>query len=135
MNRKMSRKQFIESHGATCRNWTWSWSFINEKDKTIIFVAWDRRTQGNTCHIFSEGWQTNEKGRKLPGYEQSREHIRLIEEKRYQLKTFPQIYSDAYKNKDGIGPAKIEGFIPELTVKSLKRVGSEWYASDIDAKA
>ncbi|MBZ6758337.1 HNH endonuclease, partial [Klebsiella grimontii] len=25
----MNRKQFIQSRGATCRNWTWSWSFIN----------------------------------------------------------------------------------------------------------
>ncbi|MDU1358416.1 MAG: HNH endonuclease, partial [Enterobacter sp.] len=24
----MNRKQFIQSRGATCRNWTWSWSFI-----------------------------------------------------------------------------------------------------------
>ena len=135
MSRKMSRKQFIESHGATCRHWQWSWSFINKKDKTIIFGAWDRMTEGNRCRIFSEGWQTNEKGRKLPGYEQSREHIRLIEEKGYQLKTFTQIYSDANKDKDGIGPAKIGGIIPKLTVKSLKREGSEWYASDIATKA
>ncbi len=31
----MNRKQFIESQGATCKNWTWSWSFVNEKEKTI----------------------------------------------------------------------------------------------------
>ena len=99
----MSRQQFIESHGATCRNFRWSWSFINKKDKTIISGTWDRWDRGNKCLIFSEDWQTNEKGRKLPGYKQSREHIRLIEEEGYQLKTFPQIYSDANKNKDGIG--------------------------------
>ena len=43
--------------------------------------------------------------------------------------TFPMVYSDA--NIDGgIGPAKIEGFTPKLTSKSLIRVGPCWYASD-----
>ena len=126
----MNRKQFIESQGATCRNWTWSWSFINEKDKVIIFGAWDQYTDGNTSLILSEDWETNDKGRKKSGYEQSREHIRLIEEEGYQLKTFPIIYSDANKDEEGLGPAKLEDFIPELTLKSLKKVGNGWYASD-----
>ena len=124
------RKQFIESVGGTCRNWTWSWSFINEQDKVIIFGAWDRHTEGNTSLILAESWKTNQRGRKQPAYEQSREHIRLIEEKGYQLKTFPIIYSDANKDENGIGPSKIKGFTPELTIKSLKKVGSNWYASD-----
>ena len=54
----------------------------------------------------------------------------MIEEKGYQLKTFPIIYSNALKDENGIGPSKIEGFTPELTTKSLKKVGSNWYASD-----
>lgn len=126
----MNRKQFIESHGATCRNWTWSWSFVNEKDKVIIFGAWDRRTTGNTSLILSEDWHISRRGRKQPAYEQSREHIRLIEEEGYQLKTFQMVYSDANQDENGIGPAKIERFVPELIIKSLKRVGSNWYASD-----
>lgn len=127
----MNRKQFIESHGATCRNWTWSWSFINKKDKTIIFGAWDHIPKvNNACLILSESWQTSEKGRKQSGYDQSREHIRLIEEEGYQLKTFSLIHSDSNKDEYGNGPAKIERFIAELTVKFLKRVGSDWYASD-----
>lgn len=126
----MNRKQFIESQGATCRNWTWSWSFINEREKVIIFGAWDLHTDGNTSLILSEDWQFSRKGRKQPAYDQSREHIRLIEEEGYQLKTFPMKYSDANKDEDGVGPAKIEGFEPKLTSKSLKRVGGSWYASD-----
>ena len=126
----MSRKQFIESQGATCRNWTWSWSFINEKDKVIIFGEWNGRPEGNTSEIFSEDWRLTQKGNKQAGYDQSREHIRLIEEDGYQLKTFPMIYSDANKDEEGIGPAKIEDFVRELTTKSLKRVGGSWYASD-----
>ena len=42
----MNRKQFIQSKGATCVNWNWSWSFINEEDRVIIFGAWDRLTEG-----------------------------------------------------------------------------------------
>lgn len=126
----MNRKQFIESQGATCHNWTWSWSFINEKEKIIIFGAWDRYTEGNIALILSESWQTSSKGNKSAGYRQSREHIRLIEEEGYQLKIFPITYSDSNKDENGIGPAKIKGFSPELTEKSLKRVGDSWYASD-----
>lgn len=126
----MNRKQFIESQGATCRNWTWSWSFINEKKKVIIFGAWDIHTEGNTSLILSEDWQFSKRGRKQPAYEQSREHIRLVEEEGYELRTFPIKYSDANKDEDGVGPAKIEGFDPVLTAKSLKKVGRSWYASD-----
>ena len=125
----MNRKQFIESQGATCLNWNWSWSFINEKDKVIIFGAWDLHTKGNTSLILSEDWETSRRGRKQSGYSQSREHIRLIEEEGYQLKTFPMQYSSA-NEEDGSGPAKIEGFTPALTSKSLKKVGNSWYASD-----
>jgi 5-methylcytosine-specific restriction protein A len=35
----MRRKTFIESQGATCQNWQWSWSFINAKEKFIIFAG------------------------------------------------------------------------------------------------
>ena len=53
----MSRKKFIESQGATCKNWTWSWSFINEAKKFIIFGAWDVYDEGNMTLIFSEDWK------------------------------------------------------------------------------
>lgn len=126
----MSRKKFIESQGATCDNWTWSWSFINKKEKVIIFGAWDLHTDGNTSRIFNEDWKVNRKGKKQAGYTQSREHIRLIEEEGYKLKTFPMKYSDVNRDEDGVGPAKIDGFTPELTSKHLKRVSNSWYASD-----
>ena len=103
---------------------------VNEAKKLIIFGAWDRHTEGNMTLIFSEGWSSSSKGRKPAAYDQSREHIRLIEEEGYKLMTFPMKYSDANKDEDGIGPAKIEGFEPKLTEKSLKRVGGNWYASD-----
>jgi 5-methylcytosine-specific restriction enzyme A len=125
----MNRKQFIESHGATCRNWTWSWSFINEKERFIIFGAWDVNQSGTKSLILSEEWQTSRRGLKNAAYAQSREHIRLVEEEGYRLMTFPMTYSNA-KEEGGVGPATIGGFTPVLTQRSLIRVGGNWYASD-----
>lgn len=130
MSINMSRKQFIESHGATCRNWNWSWSFVNENEKFVIFGAWDEYRDGNRSLIFSEKWQRNLRGRKKAGYKQSREHIRLVEEEGYQLKTFPMTQSESSKDKTEGGPAQIASFERRLTNKSLKRVGDNWYASD-----
>jgi 5-methylcytosine-specific restriction protein A len=39
-------------------------------------------------------------------------------------------YSDANKDGDGVGPAKIDGFVPKLDLKSLIKVGKNWYSSD-----
>jgi len=125
-----SRKQFILSQGATCKNWTWSWSFVNHKKKTVIFGAWDIHTTGNMSLIFSESWAISSKGRKLPAFDESREHIRLIETEGYILKTFSMKYSDINKDENGIGPATIAGFTPKLQRKYLRRVSESWYASD-----
>lgn len=124
-----NRKQFIESQGATCRNWMWSWSFINEAERTVIFGAWDTYQTGNRTLILSEDWEISRRGRKQPGYGQSREHIRLVEEEGYTLKTFPMIYSEVEEEGD-VGPARIEGFVPDLATRSLVRVGNGWYACD-----
>jgi 5-methylcytosine-specific restriction enzyme A len=126
----ISRKEFIESQGATCKNWTWSWSFVNHREKVVIFGAWDRYTKGSMALILSEDWSINSNGKKRPGFNQSREHIRLIEEQGYTLKTFPMKYSDANKDENDIGPAKIGDFTPRLDKKNLERVGKNWYASD-----
>lgn len=129
----MSRKKFIESHGATCSNWNWSWSFVNHPKKFIIFGAWDVfADSGRGDMIFDDAWKTNYKGKKPPGYQQSREHIRLIEEEGYELFTFPMKYSEARKDGDGEGPGKIAGFEPTLHKKSLLRSGDKWYATDTE---
>lgn len=126
----LSRKQFVESQGATCKNWTWSWSFVNHKEKIVVFGAWDIYTEDSMAKIFSVEWKTSSNGRKAPGFDQSLEHIRLIEEKGYKLKTFAMKYSDARVDENEIGPAKIESFTPKLESRNLKRVGDNWYASD-----
>lgn len=128
----MNRRQFIESNGATCKNWQWSWSFINKLERFIIFGAWDSDTKGKTTRIFSEEWATP-RGHKQAGYDQSREHIRLIEEEGYRLKTFPMMRAD---NGDDDGRTKrprIKGFISALTERKLTRVGPNWYAGDFEA--
>ncbi len=126
----LSRKKFIESQGATCANWTWSWSFVNMKEKFVIFGAWDIHTRGNTSLILGEEWGINSRGRKPPAYDQAIEHIRLVEEEGYQLKTFAMKMSNANKDEEGIGPSKIESFEPKIINKFLKRIGNDWYASD-----
>jgi len=126
----MSRKKFIESVGATCKNWQWSWSFINETKRFIVFGAWDRNTEGQKTLIFSDDWKLNAHGKQNQGYEQSRKHITMIEEDGFKLMTFPMKYSDARKGEDGTGPAKIAGFTPALSEQFLKKIGNSWYADD-----
>ncbi|MDP1678634.1 MAG: HNH endonuclease [Candidatus Nitrotoga sp.] len=127
---KRSRKQFILEQGATCDNWFWSWSFVNLRDKVIIFGAWDTNLQGGKCLILGKNWETRPDGRKSNGYPQSFRHIGLIKDKGYKLKTFPLIYSDANKDALGQGPAKIDGFIEDLQLKVLQELSDGWYACD-----
>ncbi len=129
----MSRKSFIRSHNATCQNWIWSWSFIDAANKIIIFGEWDKLTRYvGTPPLFSEDWEKRG-NKKQSGYKQSREHIRLIEQEDYTLKTYPLIFSDAYHDRSGDGPAKIGRFTPELTEKLLRKEGRNWYADDKQA--
>jgi 5-methylcytosine-specific restriction protein A len=128
-----SRKAFVESYGATCRNWTWSWSFVNDARRLVIFGAWDMHTSGNRSLILDEAWAQSPAGKRNAGYSQSREHVRLIEEDGYTLYTFPMKHSSELRDANGVGPARIAGFTPELTRRTLVRVGTKWYASDDQA--
>ncbi|MCC6456910.1 MAG: hypothetical protein IT328_18280 [Caldilineaceae bacterium] len=125
----MSRKKFIESHGATCRNWTWSWSFVNPKEKFVIFGAWNRHTTRDKALILDEEWERSAKGLRQPGYAQALEHIRLVESGGYSLKIFRMLYSDELKAEDKQAPAKIRGFVPKLETKQLVKEGSKWFAA------
>ena len=123
----MSRKEFIESQGATCDNWRNAWSFIKKKDKIIIFGMWIE----NDSMILSESWQQS-KGRNLPAYTQAIRHIRLIEEEGYTLQTFLQ---KNRRSKHEPGPSGIGSINPKLTIKKLiKRKDAngviEWFAID-----
>ena len=85
----MSRRNFIESLGATCRNWTWSWAFVNHSERAVIFGAWDTETEGGTVVILDENWERSSKGRRQSAYPEALEYVGLIEAQGYSLKTFP----------------------------------------------
>lgn len=123
----MSRKQFVLRNGATCDNWNWSWSFINRRQRFIIFGLWDNYIE-EVGKIFSEDWKINAKGHKSKGYRQSREHIRLIEEEGYRLMTFPMQAREETWQDDVI--PKLKSFTPQLSERTLKRVGNVCYAID-----
>ena len=57
----MGRKKFIESFGATCDNWTWSWSFVNEKEKFVIFGVRDVHIDIDKALILGEDWSISPK--------------------------------------------------------------------------
>jgi len=132
---KRSRKKFILEQGATCNNWNWSWSFVNHAEKTVIFGAWDIHLNSGKCLILSTRWERNFEGKKSKGYSQSLDHIKLVQDEGYALKTFPQIYSEKNKNEAGFGPAKMDGFLEDLKLKTLERISDGWYACDLDSEA
>lgn len=127
----MTRKQFIELHGATCDNWTWSWSFVNHKDRIVIFGAWEHRRAGTATMILDEAWRLSDAGKKQAAYPQSREHIRLVEEKGYALETFRMVSSDELKDEQGLGPSKIADFDEKLTPRTLKKISGQWFAIEM----
>ena len=128
--RKQSRRAFIKSLGATCQNWQWSWSFVNHNERFVVFGAWDIHTAGRHSLILSGKWRAKNTGRKNPGYAQSREHIRLVAEDGYALKTFPMKWGGPSKDDSGDGPAKIDGFDTILSARGLFQLGDDWYATD-----
>jgi 5-methylcytosine-specific restriction protein A len=82
----LNRKQYIQSRGATCRNWTWSWSFINHDELQVIFGAWDTEREKERVVILRQEWEYSSRDKKPPGYTQAIEHIGILQG--YELFTF-----------------------------------------------
>lgn len=123
----MNRKQFIQSHGATCSNWTWSWSFVNHDKKMVIFGAWDVQKEQERSVILRERWKTkvvDGRTRKNLGYIQAIEHIQLIAEG-YDLFTFDM---EQGRNDEDRDVAVIKRFTPKLEKRYLRKEGTVWYA-------
>ncbi|WP_407907624.1 hypothetical protein [Escherichia coli] len=72
----MNRKQFIQSQGATCKNWKWSWSVISHDRQIVIIGAWDSEREQGRAVILREEWEFSAKNKRLPGYRQAIEHFR-----------------------------------------------------------
>ncbi|MBV6817301.1 HNH endonuclease [Rahnella sp. PD12R] len=125
----MSRTDFIKSLGAGCKNWAWSWSFIDEVNKKIIFGAWEdlKSVDEKKVLILSDDWNENENGSSKLGYIQAREHLNKVMLEGYQLYTFSQ---KRRKGVDEAKAAKIESFIPTIELKYLVREGNGWYATE-----
>lgn len=120
----MNRKQFIQHCGATCQNWTWSWSFINHDEQRVIFGAWDTEREKERAVILREEWAYNHRNKKQPGYTQAIEHIRYILEG-YELFTFNMIHAP---NPDNPDIAVIKDFERHLNHRFLRKEGTVWYA-------
>lgn len=122
--KKMSRKQFITLHGGECANWQWSWSFVNHKQKFVIFGLWNYHENDELGTILNKDWQFREGGKKINGYGQALEHINLIRDNAYKLFTFPMTSKEE-------GSVKIDNFVPELNEKQLITSGKNWYAANL----
>ena len=122
-----SRKQFIESMGATCSNWNWSWSFVNANQKKIIFGLWQDLIEGNRGLIFSEDWKIRN-GKRRPSWPESRENLRLVEEEGYSLHVFTMINDPDAESEFEDGPRKIGAILNDVAQAQLVRKGGDWYA-------
>lgn len=131
----MSRKEFIQKNGATCKNWVWSWAFINKIDKIVIFGEWDKNyeQEKDRTVLLDETRHTGNKKKDNYGYKEALGYIRLVYNENYKLFTFPMIHSNT-KN-DGSGHSEIKKFIPILTEKVLSYENGKWYASNVERLA
>lgn len=130
----MTRKAFIESHGATCSNWTWSWSFVNHEQRFVIFGAWEQYRETHGHKIFSHDWETSHvSNMRNPANSQSLEHIRLVEQEGYALKTFPMIMKTSPPTNGARNPRKSTTSFPASRVANWLGLGQiSSYAEGIE---
>lgn len=124
-NKKVVRKTFIESTGATCKNWQWSWSFINHERKEVLFGVSYEHEIGEQQLILSPEWQLNKLERPNNGYGQALEHITYIESNGYRLRTYRQ---SEVRHNPITGAVKIAFIDPFLEDRLLLKKGDGWYA-------
>jgi 5-methylcytosine-specific restriction protein A len=128
----LSRKKFIQSHGADCLNWTWSWSFVNHDARFVVFGLWQDKLGKHLGLILHPDWEYLA-GRKQPGYGQAIEHIRLVQEQGYTLRTFAMQGTPRYPDKGELSPSAIAEFTPKLTEGRLVSLSDGWYVSPLIA--
>lgn len=120
-----TRKAFIEANGGSCRNWRWSWSFVNHKARRVFFGAWDEHTTSEGQVILARDWRVHN-GRVQPAFAESLEHVSLIRSG-YELWTFP-MHRQSAEN----GTSVIKSFTPRLTRKRLVADNDRCLAVDLD---
>ena len=105
---------------------------MDHAQKLIIFGAWDIYEESYRCKIFEPSWQVKNNGKKNSGFKQSLQHIKLIENDNYSLKTFRIFHTEG---NPITGTAKIKGFISEVVDRVLVKDGNSWYAYVTAARA
>jgi len=124
----MSRKKFMEAHGASNSNDRHGWGFVNHKNKVVIFGAWDINTQIDRSLILAMDWERNDLGRKQNAFGESLEYVKLVENEGYQLQTFPIIVDTNFDDGQGAGKAKIKTYVEELSDMKLEIINGDYYA-------
>lgn len=93
---------------------------------------WQDDQKGKVGPILLKAWEISPKGRRKSGYGQAYEHIRLIENEGYRLRTFPMMGVPRYPNEGELSPAAIAEFTPELADARLVALPDGWYAASFD---
>lgn len=121
----MSRNKFAERYGAFGNNVNWNWSWINEKERFVIFGASTVHEAGDVQLILSKDWEKSLKGRKHSGYSQAIRHLERITNDSFKLFTFRQVESDPDPET---GNVKMTSFEEELEERSLRVSDGKWFA-------
>jgi len=118
-----TRQSYLEGLGFECKNWQWSWSFVNHKDRIVAFGAWDYETNGNRSRILSDEWKVHpEKQVVRRGYRQAMEHINLVREEGYGFQLFRQVGT-----LSADGTARLLGVQPGLSPGRLSFDGKDYF--------
>jgi 5-methylcytosine-specific restriction enzyme A len=128
----VNRQTFIESLGATCANWRWSWSFVNHAKGWVIFGAWDVREMDKGQVILADDWAIRRE-RRTPSYKESIGHIALAQSG-YALFTFRMNRALAYPGS-GLKTSRIKKFEPKIRLMTLERAAPFWLAVEPKADA
>ncbi|QCI98849.1 HNH endonuclease [Agrobacterium larrymoorei] len=128
----MSRKKFIQSLGATCSNWTWSWSFVNNDARFVVFGLWQDKDDGKLGLILHKNWEHLGE-RKQYGYAQAIRHIQLVEKESYKIYTFPMVGERRDPARGELSPSAISKFTPVTTERLLVPLPHGWYVAPLSA--
>lgn len=124
----MNRRDFITDEGATCRNWRWSWAFVNHGRALVISGAWDLHQQGTTYVLLDEAWERHiATGRRRPAFGEARDYLDLVLKHGYRLRIFPMGHMPL-DPEEPEGTARIANFTPVLMEATLEKRDARWLA-------
>jgi len=95
----------------------------------VIFGVWEGEDKGKFRLILHKKWEYSAKGKRQPGYLQAVEHIRLVEDNGYALRTFSMRGVKRYPEQGDLSPSAIQDFTPELDNVQLVALPDGWYVA------